>query len=42
MGISRDQLSPVSFIVNRPFLFLIHDFQTGVVLFIGRVVNPKE
>ena len=27
--------------VNRPFVFLIHDIETGAILFIGRVVNPS-
>ncbi len=31
---------PVEVKVNRPFIFLIRD-KTGVILFIGRVVNPQ-
>jgi len=27
--------------VNHPFVFLIHDIETGAILFIGRVVNPS-
>jgi serpin B len=27
--------------VNRPFVFLIQDIETGAILFIGRVVNPS-
>jgi len=27
--------------VNRPFIFLIHDIETGSILFVGRVVNPS-
>ena len=32
----------VPFVVNRPFLFLIQDRQTGAVLFVGRVEHPEE
>jgi len=33
---------PVSFVIDRPFIFLIRDIQTGTILFIGRVMNPGK
>ncbi|MFZ1709629.1 MAG: serpin family protein, partial [Anaerolineae bacterium] len=31
---------PVRLTVDRPFLVVIHDRQTGTILFLGRVVDP--
>jgi serpin B len=31
---------PVPVIIDRPFIFLIRDIETGAVLFVGRVMNP--
>jgi len=30
-----------TFIADRPFIFFIRDMQSGQILFIGRVINPK-
>ena len=32
---------PVQIAVERPFIFLIRDIETGAVLFVGRVLNPN-
>jgi len=31
---------PVEVALDRPFIFLIRDIETGAVLFVGRVLNP--
>ena len=33
---------PVPFVVDRPFLFAIHEVATGTPLFVGRVADPRE
>jgi serpin B len=42
--IIQDYAMPISkrMNVNKPFVFIIKDNQTGTVLFIGKVVNPTE
>ena len=32
---------PPSLTIDRPFVFLIRDIETGAILFVGRVVNPS-
>jgi serpin B len=31
---------PLEVTIDRPFIFLIRDIETGAVLFVGRVMNP--
>jgi serine protease inhibitor len=37
-GAMPDQ--PVEITIDRPFIFLIRDIETGAILFVGRVLNP--
>lgn len=38
----QDRPTPRDFIVDRAFLYLIHDTTTGVPLFLGRVSDPTQ
>jgi len=37
---SAEPEPPVEVTIDRPFIFLIHDINTGAILFVGRVMNP--
>ncbi|XP_074467046.1 pigment epithelium-derived factor [Sebastes fasciatus] len=39
---TADSPAHLSYRVDRPFLYLIRDEASGALLFIGRVVNPKD
>ncbi|MBI4267900.1 MAG: serpin family protein [Chloroflexi bacterium] len=40
VGITSVPAETIELRVDRPFLFLIRDIETGTILFVGRVVNP--
>ncbi|MDF1597463.1 MAG: serpin family protein [Acidimicrobiia bacterium] len=41
MSLTAAPMEPVPFVVDRPFLFVLRDATTGLILFMGRVVDPS-
>jgi serine protease inhibitor len=35
-------MAPFELTLDRPFVFVLRDVQTGAILFAGRLVNPAE
>ncbi|MCE5206527.1 MAG: carboxypeptidase-like regulatory domain-containing protein [Porphyromonadaceae bacterium] len=41
-GVMKTSNEPVHFFANRPFMLLIREKSTGVILFIGRIDDPRS
>jgi serpin B len=41
VGTTSAPINKITLNLDRPFIFLIRDIQTGTILFIGRVMNPQ-
>lgn len=42
MELAMARIADVNLTVDRPFIYIIRDLQTGQVLFMGRVLNPAQ
>ena len=40
VGLTAVPPEPVTFTIDRPFIFFIRDIPTGSIIFVGRVLNP--
>jgi serine protease inhibitor len=34
-------MEPINVNIDRPFIFMIRDIETGALLFVGRILNPS-
>jgi serpin B len=41
MGGGGPPNQPIIFNADRPFIYIIYEYRTGAILFIGRVVDPS-
>lgn len=42
VSVGSDKPEPFVMRINRPFIFFIRDSRTNTILFLGRVMNPKN
>ena len=41
VGAESEPPEPLVVTIDRPFVFVIRDIETGTILFVGRVVDPS-